>query len=231
MPRAGLGRRPCRGLCFIIGGPRRMASARRSRSMANTLNLWGGLAGFGAGVLWLLIWLHQRATHGPTATDERRLLVGLTWMDSAKFLVVPLGLLAVAVAILYRHQRALPGRPGRLGGLITGVGLGALFVGVVAEFWTFPWGSYAAGFGAGMPRIGGAVQALASVVFALGFLVFGITLVRAKVIPIGMAALLTVGGLTTFFLTPVSWFPGLVWLLLGVVLWLKQDASLRAEHR
>ena len=49
--------------------------------------------------------------------------------------------------------------------------------------------------------------------------VLNIDLARAKVVPWWAAPVLVLGGLGTFFLTPVNWLPGLAWLLLGLLLW------------
>ena len=35
-------------------------------------------ASVGASILWMLVWLHQRATHGATEENEERILFGLT---------------------------------------------------------------------------------------------------------------------------------------------------------
>ncbi len=48
------------------------------------LDHWGSLASLVAGVLWLLVWLHQREAHGTTQVNEERVVLGLTWLDSAK---------------------------------------------------------------------------------------------------------------------------------------------------
>ena len=185
--------------------------------MSTYLTRLGAPASAAAGCLWLLVWLHQLATHGPTATNEMRIVLGLTWLDSAKFLVVPLMLLFPGILGLYR-QRGRPGILGRIGFIGTVVGLSFLILGAAAEFWAFPWGSYAVGFEAPQPRVGGVIQALTSLVFTLGLILFSVDLVRAKVLPIWAAPVVVLGGLTTFYLTPVSWFPGLAWLLLGSVL-------------
>jgi hypothetical protein len=177
----------------------------------------------------LLIWLHQRVTHGPTATNEMRLLFGLTWMDSAKFLVVPPLLLLIVIISLYRKREHV-GWPGRLGVVMTGVGLGFQCLSIAVEFWPFPWGSYAVSFeDAALPRIGGIIQALSSLVFSFGFIVLNVDLVRGRVMPVWAAPVLILGGLTTFFLTPVSWLPGMAWLLLGVVCWQKKNPGLLRE--
>ena len=181
------------------------------------LDRWGTPASLAAGVLWLVVWFHQRAAHGPTAENEERIVLGLTWKDSAKFLVVPFILVGIGIAELYR-RRGSAGWLGRAGFVVTAVGLGGLVVGTAWEFWSFPWGSYAVGFDAPLPQVGGAIQAVATLVFTAGLAVLSIDLVRAKAMPLWAAPVLVLGALTTFFLTPATWLPGVAWLVLGWVL-------------
>jgi hypothetical protein len=175
-----------------------------------------------AGLLWLVVWFHQRQTHGPTEVNVERIFLGLTWLDSGKFLVIPLILFLITIMSLY-GLRDSPGLLGRLGFVVTVVGLGSMIVGTAAQFWPFPWGSYAVGFEAGLPWWGGIIQALSTLVFTIGLFVFSTDLVRIGVMPGGVVPVLFFGGLTTFWLTPSSFVPGLAWLVLGLVLWLRED--------
>ena len=190
----------------------------------------GAPASVAAGLLWLVVWFHQRLTHGLTSENEERVSLGLTWLDSGKFLVIPLILLLIGLVSLY-GLRERPGVLGRIGFVVTVVGLCSMIVGTAAQFWPFPWGSYAVGFEATLPSWGGIIQALSTLVFTIGLFVFSIDLVRAGVMPGGVVPVLFFGGITTFWLTPSSFVPGLAWLVLGLVLWWRRDRAAERPSR
>ena len=99
--------------------------------MAKALTRWGGPAALAAGVLWLLIWMHQRVAHGTTQANEMIVVGGLTWMDSSKFVVLLLLLVLAALASLYQ-RRERPGRLGRTGSILVFGSLGLLIIATVA---------------------------------------------------------------------------------------------------
>lgn len=190
---------------------------------------FGALASLVAGVIWLLVWWHQRMAHGMTQLNEMNLVGGLTWMDSGKVIVFAEALVFVGLTNLYQ-QRERPGRLGRAGMVITFGGLGFLMVATGLEFFTFPWGSYRLTYeeatGLAGSNAAGAIQALASLVFTLGLVMFSVDLARAKVIPVWLVPVLIVGGLTTVFLSPALWMPGPAWMALGLVLLRERNSTL-----
>jgi hypothetical protein len=180
---------------------------------------WGWVAAVAAGSVWLLVWAHQAAAHGTTSVNEKEVVLGLTWMDSGKLLVVPFVVLGAAIAALHA-RRGRPGRLGRLGFAVSNGALAALFVGAALEFWSFPWGSYTRDFDEPIPTFGGVVQTLASVALAAGMALLSVDLGRSGVLPVWMGLVLFLGAATTIYLTPVFPVPGLAWVVLGTFLWL-----------
>jgi hypothetical protein len=199
--------------------------------MTEAVQRLGAPASLAAGVIWLLVWLHQQSAHGPTEVNEMRLIGGLTWMDTSK-LLVPVLLLVVVGLWSLALRRDRPGLLGQAGRVLTFGGLGLVILTTALEFWSFPWGSYDVTFEQATGFIGsnasGAVQAIASLVFALGLALLSVDLARAKVIPIWVAPVLVIGGLATVFLSPVFWMPGVAWIVLGLVL-LQTDRSAEAR--
>jgi len=186
---------------------------------------WGWPAAIVAGAVWLLVWAHQAYAHGVTQENEKEIVLGLTWMDSAKFLVVPFALLVATMGAL-RARRGRPRWLGRAGFAVTNGALALLTVGVGLEFWAFPWGSYEHGFDEPLPKYGGLVQTLASLALTIGALLLAIDLSRSRVLPIWVGLALVVGAVTTIYLTPVLPVPGVAWLVLGAVLWQKSRSDL-----
>jgi len=195
----------------IINTPATAASPWTTRFAAGAALL--------AGVIWLVLWRHQTLAHGTTQVNEMRMAFGFTWMDSGKLFVLPFLLLTVTMAGLHRSLR----NPGRLGksGFVVVAALIWLVVGTVTHFWGFPIGSYDLTFEEEVRPLfqdGWRVQMLGTLFLTLAFVPFGIALVRERLLPAWMVPVLVLGAASTVFLSPAFYFPGVVWILLGLTL-------------
>jgi hypothetical protein len=168
-----------------------------------------------AGASWHVLWRHQALAHGLTQFNEKNMVIGFTWMDSGKLYVLPFLLLMVTIVGLHRRLTA----PGRSGYFVVAA-LASLVIGTVAEFWGFQLGSYALTFEEEVRPFfqqGWWLQALGTIFLTVALVPFAIRLVRQGILPAWMVPMMAFGALSTFFLTPAFYFPGLVWLILGLV--------------
>jgi hypothetical protein len=180
---------------------------------------WGAAA-----ALWSLIWFHGTMTHGFTEVNEMRLWLGLTWMDSEKFLAFPFGAVLLGLFLLGRQAR-FRSRWTTAVWVALLVVVAVQTVTVSLQFWPFPWGSYRLTFEdilrdhenyPALVEASGPIQAVASLIATLLLIPLGVALARAKAVAGWAVPAVVIGMLFTFFPTPASWVPAVGWLLMAV---------------
>lgn len=212
-----LGARRCQG-----GQVGSAASLEQPRRLA--AGLWAVAA-----VLWALVWYHGIRSHGPTTANEMRLWLGLTWMDSAKLLAAPLAV--VVLAINLQGRRAKFSRASlRVVWSVLQAAVCLQVIMLVTLLWAFPWGSYEQTFEALGPTVlAGPVYAGATLAATALAVPFAVALCRTGQLPVWAAPAFVIGMFTTFYPTPPTWIPALMWGLTAVgVAWSgKVRSSLR----
>ena len=142
------------------------------------------------------------------------LVLGLTWMDSAKFLVLPFALFLLVTGALYRTLPRL-GRVAALTFAAAAFAFVAVLIGTAWTFWGFEWGSYSESFDDTAFGVAGGLQVVGTLVLTIALIGVAIVLTRARVLPWWLAALLPIAAITSFWLTPTSVVPGIAWLSVG----------------
>ena len=190
------------------------------RSERSAAIVAGAAAQFAA-LIWTLQWSHALVAHGPTSVNLKRLWLGLTWIDSAKFLTLSFLLLIPGVMWVSRRVRD-PSRALRGLRSLVLVTLVLAAAGTALQFGLYEWGSYAEP-NHPLVDIGGITQAMSSLVLTLLIGVLATIVAMRNVMPWWLVPLLILGSLGTvfpggpnfFFGIPMPPLPSLVWFVFG----------------
>lgn len=215
-----------------------MAPGRHSLDVPGAGHARAIVAGVGAqiaGVIWILQWAHALVAHGPTQYNAKQLWLGMTWMDSTKFLIVAYLLLIPGVLYMERAPAARGDKLVSTFGTMTIMALIIAAVGTAMEFRLFEWGTYSGTFEStdSIMWAGGPLRAVASaVVLTLGFGVLGVRVARHRAIPYWLVPILMVGSMSTVFIGgPLPPVPSLTWLAFGGWLLTRAHADGRRTSR
>jgi hypothetical protein len=176
---------------------------------ATSLIRWGGLAGVIAGALLLIADVWSLLDYLRYGDSQQFSAVATTTgfaIMSAMYLTGAL-LLLIALAGLYGSQSQTAGDLGVAGFLAALVGTGLL----VALMWTIAFVAPSAAIEApaflDAEEVAGPLNMgfmISGIAFAIGWAIFGIATIRARVYPRAAAILLTIGALLTFLPFPAT---------------------------
>lgn len=204
-----------------------------SKRRASTA-IWAGASAQLAAVVWILQWAHALVAHGPTQLNQKQLWLGMTWMDSGKFIAPAFLLLIPAVLFIGQRAQTAGSRRTRTFGMVVIGVLVAAAIGTALEFGLFQWGSYQdpAGTWGTLASLGGPFGALSRGVFLpLAWVLFGTSAVRGQAMPAWLVPPLVLGSVFTFFLAgPLPPVPGIVWLAFGAWLLTQTHTQTAADR-
>jgi hypothetical protein len=139
------------------------------------------LAAVFGGLIWIVLWVHFIFTHGPSSFDNKRLLLGLTWIDTGKFVVVPLMMFAytlIGLRAIELHRLKRIASWANLGA-ITGLILSAVSVALLT--WPVPFGQYPPSGVSQFPPFGGPLMFIGVLLGGFSLLIFGIVMDRVLI--------------------------------------------------
>jgi hypothetical protein len=182
-----------------------------------------GLASISGDIAWILLWVCCLLTHGPGPEDRKGALFQLTSLDYAKFMVIPVSLMAWGMQSLHSRQQAKSGRVGQMGFVNVMAAYTLMAVTIVFSLWPLPWGANRdeVDFQAPLTKYPSALNGLSTIVLALAMILFSIGVVKAKVWPAWIVLPLNVSSLAAvrwLHETPWGGLTGLAWLVLGYVI-------------
>jgi hypothetical protein len=183
------------------------------------------------GMAWMLLWICFLLTHGPGPEDRKGTLFRLTSLDYGKFMVLPVLFVACGLKTIHSRQKGESGSAGQMGFGVVMAGYTLMAVTVAVSLWPLPWGTNAdeVDWQSPLPKYGSILSSLSSLVVALGMILFGIGVVKAKVWPVWIALALNISSLAAvpwFHATPWGGVTGMAWLVLGFVLWRRDSATM-----
>lgn len=150
------------------------------------------------GTLWLVLSVHAYVAHGLTEVNEMEVVLGFTWIDDLKVMVLLPLLLVPALLALRRRTRL--SRVGLAGYYLTLITLALNVSAGVGEYWVYPWGSYTVSAEwASLAYTAGFIRTMSVFALTVGMAIYLGSLARSGVVRLWVAGLVVVGTLLMVF--------------------------------